>query len=305
MSSKTDVFRLEVIVPRRGETPLDAGIYRYHQRHGDYAWVLMIKRDDGEEYQFDYQLDVEAPDLPEDSEWSFTIYERTTDDDIEYKQDAKIGNDSIGGDPWLMMAREASQGLPVIVGAEITLSTPEVTLPTPESSTWQFQSKADMKDPDVVLVFNGTKFFAHRKILSVVSTVFKALFEADHSASHLPEVDVTKEGLTAHDFEAFLRCIYPCGECPEDCSIVPLTTLAYYYDVQPMLRKCMGILKTCNAVSKLDKLRVAINIGDAELEETVLASLSKDEVRQLFASELKNELGEKLLTKIVERLLEL
>ena len=58
--------------------------------------------------------------------------------------------------------------------------------------------------------------------------------------------------------------------------IAQLITLADFYDVKPLLEKCIDMLKFLPAVSNVEKLRVAVKYNSTELEASTLGKLSSE-----------------------------
>ncbi|KAH7705254.1 hypothetical protein AAVH_27540 [Aphelenchoides avenae] len=85
--------------------------------------------------------------------------------------------------------------------------------------------------------------------------------------------------------------------------LVPLVTLADHFNVKPVLDKCVALAGSLSSVAKLDKLRIAFKTGSKALEEQVFASLSKDDVRNVLASDLKSQLDGARWEKLLERFL--
>ncbi|KAH7693337.1 hypothetical protein AAVH_39631 [Aphelenchoides avenae] len=108
------------------------------------------------------------------------------------------------------------------------------------------------------------------------------------------------EGVIAEHFEAFLQCLYPGGSEPKAEYIVPLVTLADFYNVQPVIDKCVEMLKVLPNVSNVDKLRAAVKGNSTSLEDVVIASLSKTDIDELIATGL-TDLGDGRWQKIISK----
>ncbi|KAH7705887.1 BTB/POZ domain-containing protein 17 [Aphelenchoides avenae] len=157
-----------------------------------------------------------------------------------------------------------------------------------------------MQNWDVILSVGDKKFYAHKQILSLMSTTFHAMFNGDFREKNQQEVPVNVEGTNASHFEAFLQCLYPHGRKPMRRFMVPLATLADYYGAKHALEICVDMARL-PYVSKLDMFRVAMKTHSTALEDEAISAMSKGDIRELLASDVKKHLDgvrwEKLMTK--------
>ncbi|KAH7704259.1 hypothetical protein AAVH_28554 [Aphelenchoides avenae] len=170
---------------------------------------------------------------------------------------------------------------------------------TESSSMWNFKSREAMRNADVVLHLQDTKLYAHKAILSAISPVLDEALRQSAGQTIVHSVD--RSGVGPDGLEAFLHSIYPCGSEPTEDVLFQVTILAYRYGIRALLRKCVERLKRSSTLSKLDKLMVAIQITDVELEDQVIASFTKDDIRRLLHSDLKRQVGEERLLKLLAK----
>ncbi|KAH7699282.1 galectin-3-binding protein, partial [Aphelenchoides avenae] len=235
--AENSVFRLEV--PVAGDLT-EPGKYTFeHIRCGE-KWVMEVER--GRHLKC-FAVALQAPESVKT--FSHKPYVRTYDHDIQY------------GKPENWM----SIGVAVIVGAEVTVESP--ARPT---SPWNFESSEHMESWDVVLRVGDTKFYAHKTVLTFASPTFRAMFERDFREKGQQEIPVNVPEANAEHFEAFLQCLYPGGSEPKAEFLVPLVTLADFYNVKPLIEKYVKMLKVAPNVSNVDKLRVAIKVNSTSLE---------------------------------------
>ncbi|KAH7701498.1 hypothetical protein AAVH_31369, partial [Aphelenchoides avenae] len=134
--------------------------------------------------------------------------------------------------------------------------------------------------------------------LSLMSTTFHAMFNGDFREKNQQEVPVNVEETNAEHFEAFLQCLYPYGREPKGKN-EPKPRLVEYYNVKPAMVKRIEMLARLPCVSKLDKFRVALEIHSSALEDEVISTLSKDDIRELLASDVKEHLNDVRWEKLV------
>ncbi|KAH7704258.1 hypothetical protein AAVH_28553 [Aphelenchoides avenae] len=166
-------------------------------------------------------------------------------------------------------------------------------------SPWNFKSREAMRNADVVLHLQDTKLYAHKAVLSAISPVFDEAFR--QSVGPIAVHSVDPSGIEPRGLEAFLHSIYPNGSEPAEHALPQVTILAYRYGIRPLLRKCLERVRNSSALSKLDKLSVAIQITDVELEDHVIASFTKDDIHHLLQSDLLHQLGEGRLVKLLAK----
>ncbi|KAH7705257.1 Protein BATH-25 [Aphelenchoides avenae] len=225
-----------------------------------------------------FVIDLRAPESVKT--FTYKPYVRTNDEDIAYASPGDL----------------MSKGATFIIGAEVTVESPARPM-----SPWNFESSEQMVNWNVILCVGDTKFYAHKMILSFASSTFRSMFEGEFREKNQQEILVDVEGTDASHFEAFLQCLYPCGSEPKAEVLVPLVTLADFYNVQPVIDKCVGMLKALPSVSNIDKLRVAIKVNSTSLEDVVvIASLSKADVGELIAAGFK-DLGDERWQKILSK----
>ncbi|KAH7684565.1 Protein BATH-25, partial [Aphelenchoides avenae] len=207
-----------------------------------------------------------------DSVKAFTYkpYVRTNDQDVLY------------GTPNSFMEKGIKHET-CILGAEVTVPQPAYS-----TSSWNFESSEQTENWDVILCVGDAKFYAHRTILSFASSTFRSLLEGDFREKNQQEIPVNVEGTDARHFEAFLQCLYPGGSEPKAEFIVQLITLADFYNVQPVIDKCVAMLKFTPTVSSVDKLRIAAKFKSTSLEDAVVAALSKADIDELIAADFKD-----------------
>ncbi|KAH7725813.1 hypothetical protein AAVH_06656 [Aphelenchoides avenae] len=169
----------------------------------------------------------------------------------------------------------------------------------PGSSVWNFKSREAMRNPDVVLHVTGSKLYAHKAILAAISPVFDEAFR--RCVGPMIDYNVNSNCIGPHGLEAFLQSIYPCGSEPTDDYLPQLAVLANHYDIKPLKRKCLERVKVSRKLSKLEKLMVAVKSDAIELEDQVLASFTKDDIRQLLQSEYQHQLGAQRLLKLLAK----
>ncbi|KAH7698259.1 transport and golgi organization-like protein, partial [Aphelenchoides avenae] len=233
--AQNSVFRLEELVA--GNVP-GVGTYNFEYVRGDEKWVLQVKYD-----LHGFAIVLRAPESVKT--FTYRPYVRTNNKDIQY------------GTP----GSSINKGGTSVVGAEVTVE-PAVL----STSSWNFTCSEQMENWDVVLCVGDAKFYAHKTILSFASPTFRALFEGDFREKNQKEIPVNVEGTNAEHFEAFLQCLYPCGREPKAKFLVPLVTLADFYNVKPLLEKSIDMLKVTPNVSNIVKLRVAIKVNSASFE---------------------------------------
>ncbi|KAH7711636.1 hypothetical protein AAVH_21060 [Aphelenchoides avenae] len=68
-----------------------------------------------------------------------------------------------------------------------------------------------MANWDVAFAVNDKRFYAHRSVLSLVSTYFEKMFAGGFREA--------REEVDPDVFEAFLHCVYPCGSDPPGMSM--------------------------------------------------------------------------------------
>ncbi|KAH7705256.1 hypothetical protein AAVH_27542 [Aphelenchoides avenae] len=141
-----------------------------------------------------------------------------------------------------------------------------------------------MESWDVVLCVGDSKFYAHKTILSFASSMFRTMFERDFREKNQQEVPVKGQTRVTSKPEF----------------IVPLVTLADFYNVKPPIEKYVEMLKVLPNVSNVDKLRVAIKVNSTSLEDIRIASLSKADIDELIAAGFK-DLGDNRWQKIVAK----
>ncbi|KAH7699281.1 hypothetical protein AAVH_33614, partial [Aphelenchoides avenae] len=241
-------FRLETQVLGSGHAPWRSQRYVLEYLRNGEKWVMVAWHySDG-----DYWVHIRAPETVED--FAYRKYQRTDDNDIQYKKDHLEDERHVAS---------------FYIGAEVTVSgeTPAGgTLYAGSESPWNFASSDEMQNWDVVLSVGDSKFYAHRQTLSLMSTTFHTMFNGDFREKNQQEVPVIVEGTDAEHFEAFLQCLYPYGREPKSEFLVPLVTLAQYFNVKPAMVKRIEMLARLPCVSKLDKFRVALEIHSSALE---------------------------------------
>ncbi|KAH7662581.1 hypothetical protein AAVH_43457, partial [Aphelenchoides avenae] len=137
--------------------------------------------------------------------------------------------------------------------------------------------------------------------------MYDALDMGDEVASFFIGAEVTViEGASAvlekspWNFASNEEIVCPLKIQPSGEFLVPLVTLADYFNVKPVLDKCVALAGSLSSVPNLDKLRIAFK---NRLDEQAFASLSKDDARKVLASDLKNQLDGARWQKLLERFL--
>ncbi|KAH7712402.1 hypothetical protein AAVH_20244, partial [Aphelenchoides avenae] len=92
------------------------------------------------------------------------------------------------------------------------------------------------------------------------------MFTTENREKYELEHQIAAEDATPEEFEAFLRCIYPCGKEPTEGLLVPVAILSDYYGVKPVLSACINHIVGNVGIPKIEKLRVAIRTNAAQLE---------------------------------------
>ncbi|KAH7706858.1 hypothetical protein AAVH_25921 [Aphelenchoides avenae] len=90
----------------------------------------------------DYRITLQAPESA--VSFSYRTYQRTNDNDIEYK----------AADNWLQKSLEVAE---VFIGAEVSLPCAVIY-----KSPWNFTSSEEIVNWDVVLCVGQSKFYAHK-----------------------------------------------------------------------------------------------------------------------------------------------
>ncbi|KAH7705911.1 kelch-like protein 18-like [Aphelenchoides avenae] len=171
-----------------------------------------------------------------------------------------------------------------IIGVEIILPWAPIS-----KSPWNFTSSDLMENWDVILCIGETKFYAHKSMLSFISTTFRSMFEGEFREKNQQEVPVNVEGIGPDHFEAFLQCIYPGGNELKGEFNEQLVTLTDFYHVKHVLNQCVGIVGLLPNVPKMELLRTAVKINSEALENAVIATFTRDDLQGLLASDLKDQ----------------
>ncbi|KAH7718789.1 hypothetical protein AAVH_13766 [Aphelenchoides avenae] len=133
------------------------------------------------------------------------------------------------------------------------------------------------------------------------------MLNGEYREKHELEVSVAADGMESDDFEAFLQCVYPTScEQPDGRYLDSIALLADYYGISRLVRKCCQLLEPPGNFSKVQKLKVAVKLGNVSLEAAVMASLTKSDIQEIANSEeLRGHLGEERVVKILKKLLTL
>ncbi|KAH7703177.1 kelch-like protein 5-like protein, partial [Aphelenchoides avenae] len=243
VSAASCVFRLEVQVLGKGHAPpYTKQNYELVFVRSDEKWIVKVAHDKSG----NYGLALEAP--PSAAGFTYRTYQRTDSNNIEYR-------DATG------YPRLSYDLATFIIGAEVTLPWAAIS-----KSPWNFTSSEQMENWDVILSVGETKFYAHKSVLSFISTTFRSMFEGEFREKNQQEVPVNVEGIGPDHFEAFLQCIYQGGNELKGEFIVQLVTLADFYHVKHVMNHCVGIIGLLPNVPKMDLLRTAVKINSEALE---------------------------------------
>ncbi|XP_077985573.1 uncharacterized protein LOC144440168 [Glandiceps talaboti] len=120
----------------------------------------------------------------------------------------------------------------------------------PTSSECQSASLFNEKDGDIYLYIDSTPYYAHKRVLSEVSTVFRDLFKEDVDKNGQTGDGDAMLQLTESDeclvvFPVFLRSFYYGAKSVElsTDNVIPLLILSIKYKVEPLWIRCLDWMR--------------------------------------------------------------